>query len=98
MVWTPGKPTVCGVTSWQSNTRISCRPRLFSRLIAWVRRVGRGGKTLLSEQRGESFKKGLLIFLNRQQEIGALVIERLAHGLHLGMAASASTILSTTLS
>ena len=50
-----------------------------------MRRVGRGGKTLLGEQRVESFKKGLLIFLNRQQEIAALVVKGLAHGLHLGM-------------
>ena len=49
----------------------------------WLRAVGRGGKTLFGQQRGESFKEGLLIFLNRQQVIGALLIENLLHGLHL---------------
>jgi len=48
-----------------------------------VRGVGRGGKTLFGEQRGESFKKALLIFLNAQQVIAALLIKDLAHGFHL---------------
>jgi len=51
----------------------------------WVRGVGRGGKALLGQQRGEGFKESLLIFLNGQQVIGALLIKNLFSGLHLGV-------------
>src|ERR1017187_5497086 len=85
MVWTPGKPTCCGLASWQSITRISCRPRLFSRVMAWVRGVGGGGKTLFGEQRRERFKEALLILFDRQQVIAALLVKNLLGRLHLRM-------------
>src|ERR1017187_1057352 len=85
MVWTPGKPTCWGLASWQSITRISCRPRLFSRVMAWVCGVGGGGKTLFGKQRRESFKEARLVLFDRQQVIAALLIKNLLGRRHLRM-------------
>src|SRR5450756_1402745 len=71
--------------SWQSITRISCRPRLFSRVMAWVCGVGGGGKTLFGEQRRERVKEALLVLFDRQQVIAALLIKNLLYRRHLSM-------------
>ena len=47
--------------------------------------VGGGGKTLFGEQRGESFKKALLVLLDRQQVIAALLVKNLLYRFHLSM-------------
>ena len=50
-----------------------------------MRGVGRGGKTLFGEQRGQRGEEFLLISFDRQQVIAALLVEDLPRVRHLGV-------------
>lgn len=79
------KARLLRVTSRQSSTRISARRRLYSRVIACMRAVGRGGKGLLGQQRRENFNNFLLVAFDGQQVVATAFKEDLSHGLDLGM-------------
>jgi len=48
-----------------------------------VRGVGRGGKTLLGQQRGQGFHQFFLIGFDRQEVVAPLGVKNLSHGLDL---------------
>ena len=48
-----------------------------------MRGVGRGGKTLLGQQRGQGFHQFFLIAFDRQEVVAPLGVKNLPHGLDL---------------
>jgi hypothetical protein len=58
---------------------------LRSRVSARVRGVGRGGKTLVGEERFQRGKEVLLVLFDRQEVVTSLVVENLFGLRHLGV-------------